>query len=111
MTSYTIKKVAEMSGVSVRTLHFYDEVGLLEPAFLGANGYRHYEEPQLLKLQQILFYSELGMELKQIRQILEDPSFDRIAALESHWKELKKNLKRTRELVKTVEKTIEHLKG
>ena len=49
--SYTIKKLAVMSGVSVRTLHFYDEVGLLKPAYVGANGYRHYEEPQVLMLQ------------------------------------------------------------
>jgi DNA-binding transcriptional MerR regulator len=54
--SYTVKQVAEISGVSVRTLHFYDEMGLLKPARQGANGYRFYEEPQLLTLQQILFY-------------------------------------------------------
>ena len=53
--AYTVKKLAGMSGVSVRTLHFYDESGLLKPAYLGANGYRFYEEPQLLILQQILF--------------------------------------------------------
>ncbi len=51
--AYTVKSVAKMSGVSVRTLHFYDEVGLLKPAYLGANGYRFYEEAQLLILQQI----------------------------------------------------------
>jgi DNA-binding transcriptional MerR regulator len=52
------------------TLHFYDETGLLKPAYHGANGYRLYEEPQLLTLHQILFYRELGFELKQIKQIL-----------------------------------------
>ena len=57
--AYTVKRLATMSGVSVRTLHFYDEVGLLKPACYGANGYRFYEEPQLLTLQQILFYREL----------------------------------------------------
>ena len=62
--AYTVKKLAAMSGVSVRTLHFYDEVGLLKPAYHGANGYRFYEAPQLLTLQQILFYRELGFELK-----------------------------------------------
>jgi MerR family transcriptional regulator, thiopeptide resistance regulator len=107
----TIKILATMSGVSVRTLHFYDEVGLLKPAHIGGNGYRYYEEPQLLKLQQILFYRELGFELKQIKQILGKPSFDRIAALESHRKVLKKNLTRTWELIQTVERTLEHLKG
>ena len=66
--AYTVKQVAAMSGVSVRTLHFYDETGLLKPAYHGANGYRFYEEPQLLTLQQILFYRELGFELKQIKR-------------------------------------------
>jgi DNA-binding transcriptional MerR regulator len=60
--AYTVKQVSRMSGVSLRTLHFYDETGLLKPAFHGANGYRFYEEPQLLSLQQILFYRELGFE-------------------------------------------------
>ena len=55
-TAYTVKQVSRLSGVSVRTLHFYDEVGLLKPAYQAANGYRFYEEPQLLTLQQILFY-------------------------------------------------------
>ena len=68
--AYTVKQVAAMSGVSVRTLHFYDETGLLKPAYHQANGYRFYEEPQLLMLQQILFYRELGFELKQIKRIL-----------------------------------------
>ena len=66
--AYTVKQVAAMSGVSVRTLHFYDETGLLKPAYTKANGYRFYEEPQLLMLQQILFYRELGFELKRIKR-------------------------------------------
>ena len=100
-----------MSGVSVRTLHFYDEAGLLKPAYHGANGYRFYEEPQLLSLQQILFYRELGFELKQIKRIVGRKDFEKIAALESHRKLLRKNLARTRRLIETIEKTIEHLKG
>jgi DNA-binding transcriptional MerR regulator len=100
-----------MSGVSVRTLHFYDEVGLLKPAFVGANGYRFYEEPQLLMLQQILFYRELGFELKQIERILGRSDFDKVVALESHRKVLRKNLAQTRKLIVTIDKTIEHLKG
>jgi DNA-binding transcriptional MerR regulator len=109
--AYTVKKLAAMSGVSVRTLHFYDEAGLLKPAYHGANGYRFYEEPQLLTLQQILFYRELGFELKQIKRILSRPDFDKIAALESHRKVLQKNLAKTRELIQTIDKTIDHLKG
>src|ERR1041384_358604 len=96
--AYTVKRVAAMSGVSVRTLHFYDETGLLKPAYIGTNGYRFYEEPQLLMLQQILFYRELGFELKQIRRILGRADFEKVAALQSHRKVLQKNLARTRKL-------------
>jgi len=109
--AYTVKKLAGMSGVSVRTLHFYDETGLLAPAYYGANGYRFYEEPQLLTLQQILFYREIGFELKEIKRILGRPRFDRIAALESHRKVLRKNLAQTWKLIITIDRTIEHLKG
>jgi DNA-binding transcriptional MerR regulator/uncharacterized cupin superfamily protein len=109
--AYTVKQVAAMSGVSVRTLHFYDETGLLKPAYHGANGYRFYEEPQLLTLQQILFYRELGFELKQIKSILGPADFKKIAALQSHRKVLQKNLARTRSLIETIDKTIQHLKG
>jgi len=109
--AYTVKQVAAMSGVSVRTLHFYDETGLLAPAYLGANGYRFYEEPQLLKLQQILFYRELGFELKQIKLVLGRKDFEKVAALRSHRKVLQKNLARTRRLIETIDKTIQHLKG
>jgi DNA-binding transcriptional MerR regulator len=109
--AYTVKQVAAMSGVSVRTLHFYDETGLLEPAYYGANGYRFYEEPQLLTLQQILFYRELGFELKQIKRILGRADFEKVAALKSHRKVLQKNLTQTRRLIETIDKTIQHLKG
>jgi DNA-binding transcriptional MerR regulator/uncharacterized RmlC-like cupin family protein len=109
--AYTVKQVAAMSGASVRTLHFYDETGLLEPAYYGANGYRFYEEPQLLTLQQILFYRELGFELKQIKRILGRADFEKVAALQSHRKVLQKNLTQTRRLIETIDKTIQHLKG
>ena len=109
--AYTVKQVAAMSGVSVRTLHFYDETELLKPAYYAPNGYRFYEEPQLLMLQQILFYREAGFDLKSIREILSRKDFDKRAALESHCKELRDGLTRTTTLLKTLEKTIEHLKG
>lgn len=109
--AYTVKQVAAMSGVSVRALHFYHETGLLNPARLGANGYRFYEEPQLLTLQQILFYRELGFELRQIKEILGRADFEKVAALQSHRKVLQKNLARTHKLIETIDKTIQHLKG
>ncbi len=109
--AYTIKQVAAMSGVSMRTLHFYDEAGLLKPAYLGANGYRFYEELQLLTIQQVLFYRELGFELKEIKRILGRADFEQVAALVSHRTVLENSLIRTRELIETIDKTIRHLKG
>jgi DNA-binding transcriptional MerR regulator len=95
----------------VRTLHFYDEMTPLKPAYSKANGYRIYEEPQLLMLQQILFYRELGFELKRVKEILSQQKFDRIAALKSHRQVLEKNVTRTRTLIETIDKTISHVKG
>jgi DNA-binding transcriptional MerR regulator/uncharacterized cupin superfamily protein len=109
--AYTVKQVAAMSGVSVRTLHFYDETALLKPAYTKANGYRIYEEAQLLVLQQILFYRELGFELKRIKRILGQAKFQKAAALRSHRKVLEANVTRTRTLIETIDKTIRHLKG
>lgn len=109
--AYTVKQVAELSGVSVRTLHFYDEAGLLKPAYVGANGYRFYEEPQLLTLQQILFYRELELELKQIKQVLGRTELEKVAALQSHRQVLEERLARTRSLLGTIDKTIAHVKG
>src|SRR5829696_5915402 len=100
-----------MSGVSVRTLHFYDETALLKPAYVGANGYRFYEEPQLLMLQQILFYRELGFELKQIKRILSQADYEKSAALQSHREVLEENILQTQKLLATIDKTISHLSG
>jgi len=109
--AYTVKEVAAMSGVSVRTLHFYDESGLLKPAYCGANGYRYYEEAQLLELQQVLFYRELGFELKEIRRVLSRGDFEKITALEAHRAALASQISRSRALIGTIDKTIEHLRG
>jgi len=108
---YTVKQVAAMSGVSERTLRFYDATGLLKPAYRAANGYRFYEEPQLLILQQILFYRELGLELRQIRQLLGRADFQRLDALRSHREALEERLARTRRLLETIDHTIDHLEG
>ena len=109
--AYTVKKLSKLSGVSIRTLHFYDEIGLLKPAYYGENGYRYYEEKQLLLLQQILFFRELGFELKKIQKLLGRSDFDQLVALCSHREVLQKNLERTKELIETIDKTIQHLKG
>jgi DNA-binding transcriptional MerR regulator len=109
--AYTVQKLASLSGVSIRTLHHYDEIGLLKPAYIGANGYRYYGEEQLLMLQQILFFRNLGFELKKIREIMGKNDFDRISALHSHRKMLMNELEKTRELIETIDNTIEHLQG
>ena len=74
----TISQVAELTGISIRTLQYYDEIGLLKPSELTQSGYRLYNDEALQKLQQILFFKELGFKLKDIREILEKPDFDRI---------------------------------
>lgn len=65
---YTVKQVSALADVTVRTLHHYDEIGLLRPTTVGTNGYRYYDDAALLRLQQILFYREIGLELAQIRE-------------------------------------------
>ncbi len=109
--SYTVKQLSDLAGVSIRTLHYYDEVGLLKPESVGANGYRYYGEASLLKLQQILFYRELGFELSQIRDILLRPDFNLGSALDSHRKSLQGRVERLNRLIATVDDTILHLKG
>lgn len=107
----TVKKLAKMSGVSVRTLHFYDEIGLLKPAYVADNGYRYYEEEQLFRLQQILFFKEFGFELKQIEDIVTQADFDQAQALLAHREVLLSKKKRLTQLIKTLEQTIKRLNG
>lgn len=77
-----IKEFARLSGVSVRTLHYYDEIGLLKPSFVDAqNGYRFYDEVSLGRMQEILFYRELDFPLKSIGEILASPHYDKQTAL------------------------------
>ncbi|WP_420421997.1 MerR family transcriptional regulator [Simkania sp.] len=109
--SYKVKKLAELSGVTERALRWYDEIGLLKPAYYGENGYRYYEQEQLLLLQQILFYRELGIPLDEIRKATFGNDFDKLKALSSHSAALRKRLERTQELLKTIEKTVLHLRG
>lgn len=109
--AYTVKALAKVSGVSVRTLHWYDEIGLLKPAYHGANRYRYYEESQLLLLQQILFFRELGFNLHDIQKLLAQNDFDNLKALYAHRKVLEKDIARKNDLINTIDKTIQRLKG
>ncbi|MBX9805508.1 MAG: MerR family transcriptional regulator [Alphaproteobacteria bacterium] len=108
---YTVTQLAKISGVSVRTLHWYDEIGLLKPAYYQDNGYRYYEKEQLLLLQQILFFRELGFKLNDIQKIIESDAFDKIEALQTHRSTLVESNRRLKSLIQTIDKTILHLKG
>ncbi|HHV51635.1 MAG TPA: MerR family transcriptional regulator [Clostridiales bacterium] len=110
-TRYTIKKMAEISGVSTRTLRYYDELGLLKPESINESGYRLYGQKQVDILQQILFYRELGMKLADIKKILSDPGFDIIDALNHHRDRLLKERQRLNKLISNVEKTLLNKKG
>ena len=111
MTSatYTVGRLAKMAGVSVRTLHHYDRIGLLHPSSRTEGGYRRYGEEELLRLQQILFFKELGLSLDEIRDILDDPGFDLVAALHQHRALLQQRAARLSRLLETVDKTIRRL--
>ena len=111
MARYTVSEMAKLSGVSVRALHHYDDLGLLKPAALGANGYRYYGREELLRLQQILFHRELGLPLERIKALLDDPAFDRLAALKMHRGHLAKEAERFRHLIATIDRTIAQLDG
>jgi DNA-binding transcriptional MerR regulator len=108
---HTVKQVANLAGVTPRTLHYYDEIGLLRPSLHGENGYRFYGEEAILRLQQILFYRELGLNLGEIRRVLDRPDFDVLQALEAHKRALERKAQRLRGLIATIEKTILHMKG
>ena len=107
---YSVKQVAEMSGISVRTLHHYDQIDLLKPTHRTESGYRYYGEQALLKLQQILFYKELDLSLNEIKDILDQPSFDVVTSLERHKRELRKRQKRISGLLNTIDNTITEFK-
>lgn len=109
--SYTVKQLSKLAGVSVRTLHYYDETGLLEPSFVGENGYRYYEEKELMKLQQILFFRELEFSLEKIKEIMSSSNFDHQRALIDQKKLLELKKKKIERLLKTISKTIDSLQG
>lgn len=106
-----VKEVSDLSGVSIRTLHHYDEIGLLSPSQKTPAGYRLYSAADLEKLQQILFFKELGFSLKTIKEIIQSPSFDRHEALQIQKKLLLEKRARLDKMIDLIEKTIKHEKG
>jgi len=105
--TYTIGKVATMTHVSVRTLHYYDAIDLVNPSYETASGYRLYDESDLELLQQVLFFRALGFPLAQIRAIVQNPAFDRRKALEAHRTALLERRKSVEALLAAVDHTIE----
>ncbi len=111
MMVYTVKQLAQLAGVSVRTLHYYDQIGLLKPTSYGANGYRQYGEDAIVPLQQIMLFRELGFSLDDIKDITSRPDFDVLEALRSHRTLLERKAERINELLSTVDRTIGQLQG
>jgi MerR family transcriptional regulator, thiopeptide resistance regulator len=111
MKDLTVKQLAAISGVTVRTLHHYDEIGLLKPASVGANGYRYYGRRELLRLQRILFHRELGVPLSSIAELLDLEGEDQINVLLQHRSALASERERYRILIETIDRTISELKG
>lgn len=103
---YTIRTLAQMAGVSTRTLRYYDEIGLLKPVRVSSSGYRVYGRDEVDRLQQILFYRELDFSLESIAAVLDDPGFDRDRALREHREMLLGRRKRLDLLIESVDRTI-----
>ncbi len=108
---YTVKQLSELAGVSIRTLHYYDEIALLKPSAVGDNGYRYYGEEALYRLQQILFFREMDLGLLQIKDMVDNQDFDLVAALNQHRDALQAKIDRLQNLIQTVDSTILHLVG
>ncbi len=108
---YTVKQLADLAGISPRTLHYYDEIELLKPSSYGENRYRYYDDQAMLRLQQILFYREMGLSLQQIQDLLDQPDFDVLEALQAHKAALGNRVERLNRLINTVDKTINYLIG
>lgn len=108
---YTVQKLGMLAGVSTRTLRYYDEIGILKPARINSSGYRIYGQAEVDRLQQILFYRELGVSLESIRDIVTAPDFNGEAALKEHREKLLEKRKQLDALIANVDKTIALTEG
>lgn len=108
---YTVQKLGNLAGISTRTLRYYDEIGILKPARINSSGYRIYGEAEVNRLQQILFYRELGLSLDRIKDIVTSPSFDGTNALKEHRENLLEKRKQLDLLIANVEKSIASVEG
>lgn len=108
---YTIQSLAKMAGITSRTLRYYDEIGILKPARINSSGYRIYGEAEVDRLQQILFYRELDVDLESIKKIITSPSFNETKALEDHREKLLTKRDQLNQLISNVEKTLAYKEG
>ena len=108
---YTVQKLGHMAGISTRTLRYYDEIGILKPARINSSGYRIYGQPEVDRLQQILLYREMGVNLEVIKDILSSKTFDEMAALKDHLVRLLTQRQQIDMLIQNVERTIESREG
>ena len=108
---YGIKEVANLTGLTTRTLRYYDEIDLLKPSRVGDNGYRFYESKELEILQQIMFYRKRGFELKQIKDILDNPEFDVAKALKEHLANLEEQKSNIDSLIQNIKMTLLAMEG
>lgn len=111
MKTYQISEISKIAGVSKRTLHYYDEVGLLVPITDELSGYRLYCDDDLVRLQQILFFKELGFKLEEIKNILNSESFDRLSALKKQKELMDLKVKRYFEIIDTIDEAIASIEG
>lgn len=108
---YTVQKLGLLAGVSTRTLRYYDEIGILKPARINSSGYRIYGPSEVDRLQQILFYRELGVTLEEIKEILASPAFDAISALREHRIKLLEKREHLDALIANVDLTLAEKEG
>lgn len=108
---YTVQKLAKIAGISSRTLRYYDEIGILKPARINSSGYRVYREAEVNRLQQILFYRELGVGLSAIKEIVTSSSFDGLKALREHREKLLEKRRQIELLIANVDKSIALTEG
>ena len=103
---YSIQELSRLSGVTTRTLRWYDQIGLLKPSRVAESGYRYYGKAEVDRLQDILYYRALGVELARIKECLDHPSFDRLATLKRHLAALEVKRERLEQLIRSVKDTI-----
>jgi len=109
--AFTVGELAKLTGITVRTLHHYDEIGLVQPSDRSRAGYRLYAEADVLRLQQVLLYRELGLPLDQIAAVLDDPAHETGASLRRHREVLVDKRARLDAMLTALDTALRHVEG